>query len=126
MLADRDELPWAAGRPARAPLGQIGRRGWIKLNALCGGLRAPRQELLADAAVALIPAAPAIDLTPRPILAGLWLCVAFDSLSFGRCHDNFESECQHNGRSKLASHHLVANLSVDITPVAVVFQLTSN
>jgi hypothetical protein len=114
MLANLDGLAWAAGRPARAHLGQIGGRGWIKLSALCGRPRAPRQELLADAAVALKPAAPAVDLAPRPILARLWPCVAFDSLSFGRWQDNFESEGQHNGRSEVASHH-VASLSVDIT-----------
>jgi len=114
MLADLDDLPWRVGLPAIAHLRQVEGRCWIKLNSLCGHLRAPRQELLADAAVALIPAAPAVDLAPRPILAGLWPCAALDSFSFGRRQSNFENDGEHNSPSKGASQHL-ANLSVDIT-----------
>jgi hypothetical protein len=129
MLANFDKLPWGAGLPARVRRG--GGRCRIKLNSLCGlslcgldslcglnslcgRLRAPRQELLADPAAAFIPAAPAVDLPPRPILAGLWLRAAFDSFSFGRRQSDFESKGKRNSRSEGATQH-DAGLSVDIT-----------
>jgi hypothetical protein len=64
--------------------------------------------------VAFIPAAPAVDLPPRPILAGLWLRAAFDSFSFGRRQSNFESKGKRNSRSEGATQH-DAGLSVEIT-----------
>ena len=131
MLADLDALPRGTGLLARAHLRRGAGRCRIKLNSLCGlnslrglsslcglslcgRLRAPRQELLADAAVAFIPAAPAVDLPPRPIFAGLWLRAAFDSFSFGRRQSNFESKGKRNSRSEGATQH-DAGLSVEIT-----------
>ena len=70
-------------------------------------ISAPRQEFLADAAVALEPAAPAVDFAPRPILASLWPFAAFDDgLSFRRRQDTFENDGEHNSYYKFASCHI--------------------